>query len=119
MGRLLRERAPKYVDPGKLDEQVEEKVFDNIEEASSFWKELWVGNGTGNGSVEWLHDLRVIINDSVSPPVRGGLRPTIVTIEPVKVLAWKKNWSAPGPNRIANFWWKRAQALREGVISSF
>ena len=27
---------PKYVDPAKRDEQVEEKVFDNIEEASSF-----------------------------------------------------------------------------------
>lgn len=43
----------------------------------------------------------------------------IVTSEAVNVLARKKNWSAPGPDRIANFWWKRAQALHEGVISSF
>ena len=43
----------------------------------------------------------------------------LVTSEVVKVLAQKKNWSAPGLDRIANFWWKRAQALHEGVISSF
>ena len=48
-------KRPKYVDPGKRDEQVEEKVFDNIEEAGSFWKELW----EGNGSSEWLHDLTI------------------------------------------------------------
>ena len=33
-------------------------------------------------------------------------------------MARKKNWSAPGLDRIANFWWKRAEALHVGVISS-
>ena len=97
---------PKYVDPGKRDEQVEEKVFDNIEEASSFWKELWEGNETGNGSAEWLHDLRAIIYDRVLPSVKEAW--DLVTSEAVNVLARKKNWSAPGPDRIANFWCKRA-----------
>ena len=54
-------------------------MFVNIEEASGFWKELWEGNRTGNGSAEWLHDLRAIIHDRVPPSVeeawdlvRGG-----------------------------------------------
>ena len=36
-----------------------------------------------------------------------------------KVLAKKKNWSAPGPDRLANFWWKRAESLHVGVAAAF
>ena len=36
-----------------------------------------------------------------------------------KVLAKKRNWSAPGPDRIVNYWWKRAETLHESVASSF
>ena len=25
-----------------------------------------------------------------------------------KIIKRKKNWSAPGPDRTANFWWKKA-----------
>ena len=49
----------------KRDEQGEETMFFYIEEASSFWKELWEGNGTGNGSAKWIHDLTAIVNDRV------------------------------------------------------
>ena len=37
----------------------------------------------------------------------------------VGVLKRKKNWSAPGPEKLVNFWWKRAHALHEGVARSF
>ena len=33
------------------------------------------------------------------------------------MLKRKKNWSAPGPDRLVNFWWKHA--LHEGVARSF
>ena len=36
-----------------------------------------------------------------------------------KVLNIKKNWSAPGPDRLANFWWKCAHSLHEGVVIAF
>ena len=36
-----------------------------------------------------------------------------------KVLANMKNWSAPGPDRLANFWWKRAESLHVGVATAF
>ena len=31
----------------------------------------------------------------------------------------KRKWSAPGPDRITNYWWKKANSLREGVSNAF
>ena len=39
---------PWYTDTRK--NSTDGKMFNNIEEASSFWKSLWEGNGTGNGN---------------------------------------------------------------------
>ena len=36
-----------------------------------------------------------------------------------KVLAKKKNLSAPGPDRLANFWRKRAESPHVGVATAF
>jgi len=53
----------------------------------------------------------------VPPPTEEAW--VLDTSSAVKVLGRKKNWSALGPDRLANFWWKRAYALHEGVVSSF
>ena len=39
--------------------------------------------------------------------------------EPGRIINKKRNWSAPGPDRIANYWWKRARPLHGGVAASF
>ena len=44
---------------------------------------------------------------------------TLETNEAVKVILKKRNWSAPGPDRVVNYWWKRACTLHEGVASAF
>ena len=31
------------------------------------------------------------------------------------MITQKRNWSAPGPDRIVNYWWKSAHSLHEGV----
>ena len=36
-----------------------------------------------------------------------------------KVLTKKKNQSAPGPDRLANVWWKRVHSLHKGVATAF
>ena len=36
-----------------------------------------------------------------------------------KIIKRKKNWSAPGPDRIANFWWKKATFLHKEIAACF
>lgn len=36
-----------------------------------------------------------------------------------KIIKRKKNWSAPGPDRIANFWWKKATILHKEIATCF
>ena len=35
------------------------------------------------------------------------------------VMTKKRNWNSPGPDRIVNFWWKKASCVHEGVAKSF
>ena len=37
----------------------------------------------------------------------------------LKVVGKKRNWSAPGPDKLANYWWKKAEVLNNGVTASF
>ena len=39
--------------------------------------------------------------------------------EVVKTVEKKKNWSAPGPDTISNYWWKHAEALHHRVMHCF
>ena len=36
-----------------------------------------------------------------------------------KIINRKKNWSSPGPDRIANFWWKKATILHKEIATCF
>ena len=36
-----------------------------------------------------------------------------------KIINRKKNWSAPGPDRIANFWWKKATISHKEIATCF
>ena len=43
------------------NKNAEGKMFDKIEDASSFWILLWKGQGTGNRNAQWLEDIRSAI----------------------------------------------------------
>lgn len=107
---------PKY-EVTSRDEENNQNRFENIEEASSYWKSLWESEGTGNTEAEWLEDVRAAISDHVPSPSQE--RYELDTNCVVSVILKKRNWSAPGPDRIASFWWKKAQSLHEGVARSF
>ena len=92
-------------------------MFENIEDATSFWIELWRSQGTGNRNIQWLEDIRSAIYSRVPPPVENTWK--LDTMEATKVLARKKNWSAPGPDKLTDFWWKKAKVLHKGVAMSF
>ena len=36
-----------------------------------------------------------------------------------KIINRKKNWSTPGPDRIANFWWRKATILHKEIATCF
>lgn len=56
---------PKY-DHGLQDEGQDERLFNDVEEATRFWKSFWETQGTGNTSALWLDEIRSAIRDSVS-----------------------------------------------------
>ena len=67
-----------------------------------YWRNLWESEGTGDRCASWLEEIRSAIQSRVPPPTEEDwdLDPVVAG----KVLAKKKNWSAPGPDRLANFW---------------
>ena len=91
-------------------------VFENIEQAASYWKALWESEGTGTKSAEWLEEVRQAIAGCVPESCMGEC--DIECDQVKKVIAKKRNWSAPGPDRIVNYWWKRAETLHESVALS-
>ena len=92
-------------------------VFENIEQAASYWRALWESEGTGNKSAEWLEEVRQAIAGCVPVSCMGEC--DIEYDQVKKVIVKKRNWSAPGPNMIVNYWWKRAETLHESVALSF
>ena len=36
-----------------------------------------------------------------------------------KIINRKKNWGTPGPDRIANFWWRKATILQKEIATCF
>ena len=61
--------------------------------------------------------LRAVIYERVPPPTEEAW--VLDTSCAVKIPERMKNWSAHGPDRLLNFWWKRAHVLHEGVVSSY
>ena len=83
--------------------EYEQRTFHPVKEASDFWKLFWEQEGSGDPSAPWLGVLKEAIKENVSEPREDGI--TFKYTSARKVIT-KKNWSAPGPDKIANFWWK-------------
>ena len=70
--------------------------------------------GSGDPSAPWLGEVREATKESVPEPRQDGF--TFESTTTRKVITKKKNWSAPGPDKIANFWLKNACTLQEGCV---
>ena len=44
------------------------KMFNNVEEASEYWRNLWESEGTGDSCASWLEGIRSAIQRRVPPP---------------------------------------------------
>ena len=93
--------CPKYASAD--NKNAEGKMFENIEDASSFWIQLWKSQGTGNRNSQWLEDIRSAIYSRVPLPSENTWK--LDTPEATKVPVRKKNWIA--------------KVLHEGVAMSF
>ena len=110
------EKRPNYVETNKENEGSQHS-FENIEEASSFWKALWEQEGSGDISAKWVEEVKSAINSRVAAPTDEQF--LLTKEEAVNAIRKKRNWSAPAPDRITNYWWKKAFSLHEGVSNAF
>ena len=100
---------PKYVHRQE-DNESQRNVFSNAEEATTFWRTLWDAQGAGNVKAEWLDEVRDAIREKVPVPPEKDFELSAKQAE--KVIMKKRNWSAPGPDRIVNFLWKKQKDAR-------
>ena len=64
-----------------------------------------------------MQEVKIALHEQVPPPT--GNERALEVVEVVKVLSKNRNWSAPGPDKISNFWWKRAGTIHKGVVKCF
>ena len=84
-----------------LDDSKEDcQMFDNIEEASCFWRGLWEKRGKGDPSADWLKEIKNTFNRRVQAPSEEEWNLELEQV--LKPVKRKRNWSAPGPNKLAN-----------------
>ena len=86
---------PKYKPrQSTISNETDANQVEDIEEASSFWRQVWSEGGTGNRNATWLEDVREAINKYVPPPSNENF--VLESTEVVKTIMKKRNWSAPG-----------------------
>ena len=78
---------------------------------------FWEKRGSGNKNAASSQEEKIAIHEQVPPPT--GDEWALEVAEAVRVLYKKRNWSAPGPDKITYFWWKRANTLHKAVVDSF
>ena len=64
-----------------------------------------------------MDEVRDAIREKVPVPPEKDFELSAKQAE--KVIMKKRNWSTPGPDRIVNFWWKRANCLHVGIARAF
>ena len=91
---------PKY-DKVTQGTQANNHMFTNIDEPSSFWRSLWEEKGSEDTEAEWIEEVREAMEDVVPEVPTDGWNLNSEQVS--KIIKRTKNWSAPGPDRIANF----------------
>ena len=108
-GKMLEKQQekekPRYDRTLLQGQQEEMRKFEDIEEASEFWRELWDGTGSGNAGMEWIEDVREAIREVVPEIPTTEFKLTGDKVR--QTIRKKKNWSAPGLDLLAIFWWKK------------
>ena len=73
--------------------------------------------GRGNTNAEWIGEIREAMDELVPEASTDGW--SLNAEQVTKIINRKKNWSSPGRDRIANFWWKKATILHKEIATGF
>ena len=101
----------------KEEAQVKKRYFEKPEDVEQFWRSLWQAEDSGNLAATWLDEIRIKMAEIVPDPHEGDLE--ITSSDCYRAVGKKKNWSAPGPDKIANYWWKKITSILPPVTSIF
>ena len=89
-----------------------------IKRAVFFWKSLRKEEGNGDTEAGWIEEVKEAMEDVVPEVPTDGWNLNVKHVTKM-IRNRKKNWSAPGPDRIANFWLKKATTLRKEIATCF
>ena len=93
------------------------KFFENSEDVLKFWKSLWEKDDQGKPNVDWLREYEILFK-SIIPEIHTG------DIEITDTIIWnsikkKRNWSAPGPDLVVNYWLKKLFVIHKVIKCIF
>ena len=96
------EKDEENLTPVFVETPTERRHFDDVKVVEKFWRELWEKSDTGNPDASWLKDIEAKFAEIVPNVFDGDL----IVDDSIsrKMMAKKKNWSSPGPDKITNFW---------------
>ena len=96
-------------------------MFENIDEASSYLKLLWEQTSTNISTtrVSWLNEVKTGFHKLLPVPPTPAEFFQLSTEASTKVIKQKRNSSTSGPDRLTNFWWKKATFLHQDIATCF
>ena len=95
----------------------ERKFFNDADTVVNFWKSLWCKEDQGHPDAEWLEEYKSLFEKEIP-----GSNNENILLEPgtsTKAIKKKRNWSAPGPDLLVNFWLKRLSVIHLIINETF
>ena len=99
---------PIYKEKGQNETR---KYFEDPQAVVTFWSSLWEANDTGSPHVAWLQEFRDEFAKIVPEVYEGNLDVTNKIC--FTAIKKKKNWTAAGPDKIVNYWWKKLRSVQQ------
>ena len=95
----------------------EGQIFENVDEVVNFWAGIWEKEDSGNSQAPWIDEIEQVFKNIV-PVIDTDPIPITEAIL-LRSIKKKKNWSAPGPDLIVNFWWKHLTSTHKLIAKLF
>ena len=108
----LRPKLSDYIKSANQQEEPE-KCFESLLQAETFWRPIWENEGKGDPNATWLREIEIAMDDccgDIESQIEG-YHIRVNEDQIAKVIRKKRNWSAPGPDVICNYWVKKITVL--------